>query len=204
MRPRLTLWQGLVHLAAWTPAVWLAADALTDQLTANPIQAAIQRTGKTALALLLFSLACTPLSRFGFRPVLKVRRALGLYAFLYAALHFSLFIGVDYQFQLDLIWADARAKPYLWVGFTAGLILLALAATSFQWWMKRLGKNWKRLHRLVYLAGVLVIFHYAWAKKGNFFTLGGEMAQPSLFGLALLLLLALRFRPKARFRPQAR
>ena len=84
-----------------------------------------------------------------------MRRALGLYAFLYAAIHFLLFAGVDYQFNLDFILADTGTKPFIWLGLITGLILLILALTSFQWSMKRLGKNWKRLHKLVYLAGVL-------------------------------------------------
>jgi methionine sulfoxide reductase heme-binding subunit len=143
--------------------------------------------------LLMLSLLCTPLyTVFKLKQALKVRRALGLYTFLYAGIHFLLFVGVDYQFNLEFILADTGKKPFAWVGLAALLILLALAATSFQWAMRRLGKNWKRLHRLVYLAGVLVVIHFAWAKKANLFTLSGDVWQPLLFIILASLLLVLR------------
>ena len=190
---KFTPLQWLVHAVVWAPAIWLAIAAQRGHLTVNPIQAATQRTGFTALTLLALSLACTPLSAlFGLKQALKVRRALGVYAFLYAGGHFLLFTGVDYHFDLEFLWADVGKKPYIWVGLSAGLILLALAVTSFQWWMKRLGKNWKKLHKLVYLAAPLVILHFAWTRKGNLFTLGGDMLQPLLFGLLVVALLVLR------------
>lgn len=183
----------IVHVGAWIPLIVLVWQAVTGNLTVNPVQAAIQRTGKTAFVLLVLSLTCTPLnSIFNFKPALKVRRALGLYAFLYAAGHFLLFSGLDYAFNLEFILADVGGKPYIWVGLSALIILTALAVTSFAWWKKRLGKNWKRLHRLVYLAGVLVALHYAWAKKGDLFTLSGDILQPFLWGLLILVLLAIR------------
>lgn len=185
--------QIVVNIGAWIPLVWLVVQNSRDALGANPIQAATQLTGKTALVLLVQSLSCTPLNTlFNFKQALKVRRALGLYAFLYAAIHFTLFIGVDYGFNLEFLWADIRNKAYVWVGFTAGLILLALAITSFDWWKKQLKKNWKRLHRLVYLASLLVIVHYTWAKKGDLFQLQGDIVQPLLFGLLVLVLLLVR------------
>jgi sulfoxide reductase heme-binding subunit YedZ len=192
-RPSFTPLQLAVHIAAWVLLIWLAVQYFNDALGVNPIQAATQRTGKTALILLVLSLACTPLNAlFNFKPALKVRRTLGLYAFLYAAIHFTLFIGVDYGFNLEFLWADIRSKAFVWVGFSAGLILLALAVTSFDWWKKQLKKNWKRLHRLVYLASLLVILHYAWAKKGNIFQLQGDILQPLLFGLLVIVLLLVR------------
>ncbi|MBN1430391.1 MAG: sulfoxide reductase heme-binding subunit YedZ [Anaerolineae bacterium] len=185
------LW--IVHLGVWLFALWLIIDAATGNLTANPIQAATQRTGKIALILLSFSLACAPLSNIpGLNQFGRVRRALGLYAFLYASGHFVLFVGVDYGFNLRFIWADAAGKPYIWTGLAAWLILLALAVTSFRWWMRCLGKTWKRLHRLVYLAAPLVILHYVWARKGNLLTVSGDMVQPLLFGLLIALLIAVR------------
>lgn len=175
-----------VHLGAWLPVLLLAWDALRDNLTANPIQEATFRTGKTALVLLLLSLACTPANTvLGLRAALKVRRTLGLYAFAYVALHFYIFIGVDYGFRFDWIWQELAEKRYVLVGFAAGLILLALAITSFQWWMRRMGKSWKRLHRLVYLAGLLAVVHYIWLVKADIRT-------PLMFGALLAGLLALR------------
>ncbi len=176
----------LVHLAALAPLALLAWDALNNNLTVNPIQAAMQRSGKTALVLLVLSLACTPLNTlFGFKPALRVRRALGLYAFLYASLHFAIFVALDYGFDLPLLWQDALKKPYALLGFAAGLILLALAITSFKYWQKRLGRHWKNLHRLAYLAGILAALHYIWVVKA-------DIRQPLAWAAIILLLLLLR------------
>ncbi len=190
---KLTPLQIAVHLLAWGLAAWLAWDYFTGNLTVNPIQAATQRTGKAALVLLVLSLACTPLNTiFGWRQLLNVRRALGLYAFLFAAAHFIIFVGIDYEFNWEYLKADLLDKRYIFVGAAALLILAALALTSFRWWMKRMGKKWKLLHRLVYLAGLLVIIHYAWARKGDIFRLQGDILQPLFFGVVVLILLALR------------
>jgi sulfoxide reductase heme-binding subunit YedZ len=195
---RFTPLQLAVHSGALIPLAWLVWAYASHRLTVNPIQDAMQRTGKYALLLLVLCLACTPLnSLLGWREVIKVRRALGLYAFLYTAIHFLILSGWDYQFNFSLLLADLRGKVYVWVGVAAGLILLVLAATSYGWMMKRLGKNWKRLHWLVYLASVLVILHYAWAKKGDLFHLRGDFRQPLFFGLLVFLLLVLRIPPIA-------
>lgn len=192
-RLKFTPLQILVHLLAWSLVAGLAWDAWTGNLTVNPIQAATQRTGKYALILLVFSLACTPLNTlFGWRQALTVRRTLGLYAFLFAAAHFAIFIWIDYGFNWEFIRLEIIDKRFILVGAAALLILTLLAATSFQWWMKRLGKRWKWLHRLVYLAAPLVVLHYAWARKGDLFRLQGDILQPLAFGLAVLLLLAAR------------
>lgn len=184
--PRFTKFQLAVHLAALAPLAVLIVAALTDNLTVNPIQEATFRTGKTAMVLLVASLACTPLNTvFGFRPALKVRRALGLYAFLYAAIHFAIFIGLDYGFDLRLVALELAEKRYILVGAAALLILLPLAVTSTKGWQRRLGKTWKKLHRWVYLAGVLVIFHYTWVQKS-------DIREPLVWGAILGLLLLLR------------
>jgi sulfoxide reductase heme-binding subunit YedZ len=191
--PKFTPLQVLVHLSAWSLAAWLVGDYLSGHLTINPIQAATQRLGKYALIFLTLTLANTPISNvLGYRPILKARRTMGLYSFFFAAAHFLMFAGVDYHFNFSLLLADVASKKYVWVGATALLILCALAITSTKGWMRRLGRNWKRLHRLVYAAGILVILHYAWAKKGDLFSLRGDVRQPLLFGLLILILLLLR------------
>jgi len=178
--------QWAVHLGSWAPLGLLVWDAFNGNLTANPIQAATLRTGKAALVLLVASLACTPLnSVFGFRQALKVRRPLGLYAFMYVALHLLIFVGVDYRFDPALIYEAIFEKRYALVGFTAFLLLLPLAITSSKGWMKRLGRNWPRLHRLVYPAACLVIVHFTWSVKS-------DVREPLLFGAGLAALLALR------------
>jgi len=192
-RFKLSPLQILVHLLAWGLAAWLAWDAWTGNLTVNPIQAATQRTGKYALVLLVLSLACTPLNTlFGFRQALTVRRALGLYAFLFAATHFMIFIWIDYGLNLEFLLADISDKLYIFIGLTALIMLTLLAATSFKWWMKRLGKRWKSLHKLVYLAAPLVVLHFAWARKGDVFRLQGDILQPLAFGVVVALLLLAR------------
>jgi sulfoxide reductase heme-binding subunit YedZ len=155
-------------------------------LTVNPIQDITFRTGKYALVLLVLSLACTPLNTvLGFKSVLRVRRTLGLYAFMYVGLHFLTFIGLDFGFDLELIREAIFEKRYALVGFSAFLILLPLAITSTKGWMKRLGKNWKRLHRGVYLAGLLAVVHFVWLVKS-------DIREPLLYGAVVVILLILR------------
>ncbi|MCB0237356.1 MAG: sulfoxide reductase heme-binding subunit YedZ, partial [Anaerolineae bacterium] len=165
---RFTKFQIFVHIVALLPLVILIIDALRGNLTYNPIQAATLRTGKTAMILLVASLACTPVNTvFGFTPAIKVRRALGLYAFLYALVHFSIYVGVDYGFDLQLILLELSEKRYVLVGFAAFLILLPLAITSTKGWQRRMKKNWKKLHRWIYAAGILVMFHFIWVQKSD-------------------------------------
>jgi methionine sulfoxide reductase heme-binding subunit len=192
-RIRFTPIQILVHLLAWALVAWLIIDYFTGRLTINPIQALTQRTGKDALIFLTLSLAITPISSvLGYRPVLKASRTAGLYCFFFATAHFLMFVGVDYHFDFGLLFADVASKKYVWAGVPALIILTALAITSTKGWKRRLGRNWKRLHRLVYAAGVLVILHYAWVKKGDLFSLRGDIQQPLAFGLLILILLLLR------------
>jgi len=184
--PRLTLFQWIVHIGSWIPLAAIVVDFFRDHLTANPIQDITFRTGKAALVLLVLSLAAAPANTiFGLKPALKVRRALGLYAFMYVSLHFLIFIGLDYGFDLDLLKDAIFEKRYALVGFAAGLILLPLAITSTRGWMARLGKNWKRLHRFVYLAALLAVVHYVWLVKS-------DIREPLAYGAIVLLLLIFR------------
>jgi methionine sulfoxide reductase heme-binding subunit len=192
-RFRFTPLQLAVHTAALLPLAWLIKDYLTDNLTVNPIQAATQRTGDYAIVLLLLSLAVTPIITLtGYSALSKVRRPLGLYAFLYAAIHLFIFVGVDYGFNFDFLLADIAQKRFIFVGLAAFILLIPLAFTSYRYWQKRLGKNWKRLHRLVYVAALLVVIHVAWAVKGDLFTLQGDIWKPLLAGIVLALLLISR------------
>ena len=187
-----------VHIAAWIPLIVLIVDAINDNLTFNPIQAATQRTGDTAIVLLGLSLLCSPLSTYvGWKDAIKLRRALGLYAFMYAAIHFYLFVGADFGFQLKLITSEFLQKYYLWAGLPAFVILLALAATSFRRAMRRMGKNWKRLHRYIYLGAALVVLHLALVIKGDFFRLGGDVWKPFVAAIIIGGLLIVRI-PRVR------
>ncbi len=186
LKLKFTRFQIAVHVGSLIPLALLLWDTFADNLTVNPIQDITFRTGKAALVLLVLSLACTPLnSVFGFKPALKVRRALGLYAFLYVCLHLLTFVGLDYGFDPGPIYEAIFEKRYALVGFAAFLILLSLAITSTQGWMKRLGKNWKRLHRLVYVAGLLVVIHYVWLVKS-------DIREPLTYGAIVGLLLIAR------------
>ncbi|MBP7687827.1 MAG: sulfoxide reductase heme-binding subunit YedZ [Thermoflexales bacterium] len=199
MMKRFTLIRWAVHLAAWLPLIVLISDALNDNLTFNPIQAATQRTGGAAIILLGLSLACSPLSTyFQWKGATKLRRPLGLYAFLYAAIHFTLFVAVDFGFDFNLIAREFVEKRYLWAGLPAFIILLALAATSFKWSMKRLGQRWKKLHQLVYLGALLVVLHLAFVIKGDLFTLSGDVWKPLVAAITIGVLLIARVPPLKR------
>lgn len=165
---RVTVPQAVVHAAALIPMAWLLFAAVTGGLTVNPVQDIEQRTGKTALILLVLSLSCTPLSIItGWVQPVRWRRPLGLYAFGYAVVHFLTFILLDYGLNFRLLWADVAGKRYILVGLAALLILVPLALTSTRGWQKRLGKAWRKVHRLVYVAGGLVVVHYAWVVKSD-------------------------------------
>ncbi|MBN1148308.1 MAG: sulfoxide reductase heme-binding subunit YedZ [Anaerolineales bacterium] len=197
--------QIMVHAVAWLLLAWLAGDYFGGNLGVNPIQAATQRAGRYAIVFLILSLACTPLNTlFGLRQALSARRALGLYAFAFAALHLLIFAWLDFAFDWSLLKLEVAEKRYILVGLAAFTILALLAATSFKWWMKRLGKNWKRLHRLVYLAGLLVVLHYAWAKKGDLLRLQGDIWWPLLAGIIVSTLLVLRLPAVRRAASQQR
>ena len=184
--PRLNRFQWVVHIGSWIPLAVLYFDYLNKHLTANPIQAIEQRTGLIALTWLLFSLAVTPLNTItGIRALVKIRRPLGLYAFMYAVLHFCAFFFLDYGANLQFIWLDVGNKLYIFVGATALLILIPLAITSTRAMMSRLGKTWKRLHQLIYPAAGLVVIHYVWSVKI-------DIRLPLAYGALLLVMLAMR------------
>lgn len=202
---RYTPLQILIHLGAWFPLARLVFEAFTGGLTANPIQHIEQRTGRAAISLLFLSLAATPLnSLFGWREPLQRRRALGLYAFLYATIHVIIFADLDYGLAWSAIIETVFQKPYILVGAAAFLLLIPLAITSFDVWKVRLKKNWKRLHQTVYFIAPLVVLHYAWGKKGNFFALQGDILLPLIYGLIFLLLMLLRIPAVRRFIATAR
>ena len=183
----------LAHLGAVVPLALLIWDGLHDQLTVNPIQEITARTGKAALILLVLALACTPLhTLFGRKQLLPLRRPFGLYAFWYACLHLLTFTVLDYGLDWGLMRPEIVEKRYQLVGFTAFVLLLPLAITSTRGWMRRLGKRWKVLHRLVYLAAPLAVVHFFWLVKA-------DVREPLLFGAIVAALLALRI-PQVRRR----
>ena len=188
-RFNMTPLQIAAHIAALIPLLWLLWDLWQGNLGPDIIRGVTLRTGKAALILLVASLSCTPINIvFGYKPPLKLRRPLGLYSFMYASIHFSIFIGVDYFFNFKLIQDALFEKRYALVGLTTGLILLALALTSTVGWQRRLKKNWKRLHKFVYLAGILAVVHFIWLVKQG-------VLEPWIWAIGVAILLLLRLNP---------
>ncbi|MFC2022007.1 sulfite oxidase heme-binding subunit YedZ [Chloroflexota bacterium] len=176
----------VVHIVVLLPLIVLIRDFTQGNLTANPIREVQLRTGGLAINLLMLSLACTPINILtGFRPVLSLRRLLGIYAFFYALLHFINFIGIDYGLNIALIREDLFEKRYAIVGFASFITLFLLAITSIKRLRQRLGKNWQRLHWLVYLAATLAVVHYIWQTKA-------DTRLPLIYGGVLVILLAIR------------
>ncbi len=144
------------------------------------------RLGLWALRLLMITLAITPLRQLTGQPVLvRFRRMLGLYAFFYASLHFAAYLVLDLRGYWTQIFEEIVKRPYITVGFTAWLLLVPLAVTSTTGWIRRLGRNWARLHRLVYVIGVLAVLHFWWLVKS-------DIREPALYAAILAVLLGWR------------
>jgi sulfoxide reductase heme-binding subunit YedZ len=196
---KLTRLQWAVHLGVLFSMAWLAAAFFAGRLGANPIRELTLRTGLAAFILLGLSLACTPLNvLLKWWSVMRVRRALGLYAFLYASLHLAIFL-YDYGwiagegFDLTFAYQALFEKRYALAGLAAYVILIPLAVTSTSGWLKRLGPRWQALHRLVYVAALLASLHFIWQTKA-------DLRLPMLYiaGIAALLLLRLPLLLQAR------
>jgi len=182
-----------VHLIAWMPLVYFLYGFFANLETINPIQYLEQILGRIAIYWLVAALAVTPLYTLtGYRDLPNRRRAVGLYAFMYVCLHLLIFFGLDYGFNWAQLWSLVTGKVYLLVGVLALLLLIPLAVTSFDYFLRKMGKNWKRLHWLVYPAVVVSILHYGLAQKGDLFTLRGNVVRPFLWLMLTFVLLALR------------
>ncbi|MFQ3662874.1 MAG: protein-methionine-sulfoxide reductase heme-binding subunit MsrQ, partial [Chloroflexaceae bacterium] len=189
-------WPRLAAHLAWAPLALLIFDAATGRLSVNPIQDATLRTGKAALVLLILSLACTPLNRLlGWKWAVTLRKPLGLYSFLYVCLHLLVFAVADYRLDLALIGQTIAEKRYILAGLASFALLLPLALTSTRAAMRRLGRWWRRLHRLVYVAAALAVLHYLWLAK--------VWREPALWGAILLVLLLARLPVLRRWRPRS-
>jgi len=173
---------GLTPFVRW---IWLG---LNNGLTANPVEFLTRSSGTWTLVCLLVTLAITPLRRLTGQPALvRLRRMCGLFAFFYGAMHFMAWVWWDRGFDPAAMLQDIGERPFITVGFAAFVLLTALAVTSTQWAMRRLGKRWQQLHRAVYLIGLLAVLHYWWHKAGK-----NDLAQPALYAGVLALLLGWR------------
>lgn len=171
------------------PLAVLAWRALSDELGANPIEAVERFTGWWTLTLLFATLAVTPIRLLtGWSAVTRLRRTAGLFAFFWACLHLTAYVGLDQFFALKDIVKDVAKRPYITVGFTTFLLLLPLAITSTDAMIRRLGgARWRRLHRLVYLAGLGGVLHFFWLVKA-------DVSRPLLYAAILTLFFAVRLR----------
>jgi sulfoxide reductase heme-binding subunit YedZ len=183
--------RALAHAGSLAPLAWILWTWGRGAFLVDPVREITTLTGRTALILLLLSLSVTPAGTvFGYRRAALVRRPLGLYAFLYASLHFATFLGLDYGFDWSLIVGGILDQRYVLVGVASGLLMVPLAVTSTKGWQRRLGKRWKLLHRLVYLSAGLAVIHFFWLVK--------DIRVPVQYGLVLAGLLLLRLPPIRR------
>jgi sulfoxide reductase heme-binding subunit YedZ len=187
----------VIFLAALVPVALLARGALTGHLGVNPAETIQLTTGRWALKFLLISLAVTPVRRLtGWNVVIQYRRMLGLFAFFYATLHFTSYWAFDLSFAFGAMVGDVLKRPFIALGFSAFLLLVPLAVTSTKGWIRRLGKRWSLLHRLVYVAAILAVIHFAW--KVKVFT-----GDPVIYAVILTVLLGFRIVWALRLRMKA-
>ena len=157
-----------------------------NKLGPEPIKEITHHTGEWTLLFLIFTLSMTPMKRFTNLSIwISVRRMLGLFAFFYASLHMLTYIGLDYRFDISAISKDILTKRFIFVGFAAWLLLVALALTSSKKMMILLKQYWKKLHRLIYLISILGITHFLWLVKK-------DMTEPLIYLFIILFLLGLR------------
>ena len=184
----------VVFAASLYPLARLVLFGLTDRLGANPVEFITRSTGLWALVFLCITLAITPLRRLtGFNLLTRLRRMLGLFAFFYAALHFTTYVWFDQWFDLASIAKDVFKRPFITVGFAAFVLLVPLAATSSRAMVRRLGRRWQLLHRSVYLIAVLAILHFWWMKAGKH-----DLILPEIYGAIVLALLAARLNGRSK------
>lgn len=176
-----------VSLACLLPLLWLVWRGYQGELGANPIEKVIRNLGVWGLRLLIVGLAITPLAQMLKQPrLIRVRRPIGLFAFGYIVLHLSTYIGVDQYFDWHAIWKDILKRPFITIGMAAFVMLIPMAATSFNAAIRRLGPlNWRRLHRLIYLIVPMGVVHY-------FLLVKADHRPPVIYGVIVLLLLGYR------------
>jgi len=184
---RLRLTKLALFLAALIPLARLVWKYFHDALGANPIEVITHSTGDWTLRFILITLSIAPLRRITRQYwLIGVRRMVGLFAFFYGSLHFLTYIWLDKFFDVHEMLKDVAKRRFITVGFSAFVLLIPLAVTSTQGWIRRLGgKNWQRLHRLIYFTGILAVIHYTWLVKA-------DLHKPIEYGVVLAILLAYR------------
>ncbi len=184
----------LLKLATWilalSPLGWLVWLAFTRQLGVDGVDTLLHRMGDFTLIILLATLAITPLRRLtGWNILIRIRRILGLFGFFYLSLHFFIYVVLDQTLDWEFILEDLTKRPYAVVGFAAWLLLIPLAVTSTRGWVRRLGKRWQKLHKLVYVAVALGLLHFYWQVKA-------DTLWPLVAATVYVVLLTLRLRQR--------
>jgi methionine sulfoxide reductase heme-binding subunit len=175
-----------VFAACAAPIVWLATRTLTGRLGINPVEDLELTTGIWALRLLVATLLVTPVRRLtGWNRIIQYRRMLGLFTFFYASVHFAIYIGVDQFFAFGFILKDIAKRPFITMGFIAFVLMIPLAVTSTKGWIRRLGRRWQVLHRLIYVSAICAAVHYLWKVKVM-------IGSPVYYAAAIALLLLFR------------
>jgi sulfoxide reductase heme-binding subunit YedZ len=183
----------LIFVLSVGPLAWLIRRTLANDLGVNPAETLQLQTGIWALRFLLATLTITPLRRItGWHRIIQYRRMLGLFAFFYASLHLLTWVVLDQYFDVEAMVADVLKRPFITAGMFAFLLMMPLAVTSTRGWIRRLGRNWQVLHRLVYVSGASAALHFVWKVKVVF-------GEPVYYAAILTALLALRL--LWRFRP---
>jgi sulfoxide reductase heme-binding subunit YedZ len=184
----MILLKTLLWLLCLTPLGILVWRFFTGGLGANPAEFLSHRTGFWTLTLLMATLAVTPVRRLtGWNQLIQFRRPIGLFAFFYACLHFSTYIVFDQFFDFGAMLEDIKKRPYITVGFTAFVLLIPLAITSTKGWIRRMGKRWTLLHRLIYVSAILGVLHFFWKAASK-----ADVRDPLIFAAVLAILFVLR------------
>jgi sulfoxide reductase heme-binding subunit YedZ len=184
------VYKPLVFVASLVPLAWLLCGAFNlfgASLGADPVKKLEHEFGTTALNFLLLTLLVTPVKNLAGLPhVLRLRRMLGLFAFCYVVLHFTVYLVLDLELNFRTLFADIAKRPYITIGFAALLLLIPLAATSTNRMMRRLGRRWQKLHRLIYVIAVLGVWHFYWQVKR-------DVREPLIYAAILAVLLGYRW-----------
>ena len=176
----------LIFILLLLPALSLGWGFWQESLGANPLEAIIRGLGDWALRILLLTLALSPLRRLtGWGQLLRLRRMVGLFAYFYAILHLFGYLWFDQFFDWIEIGYDILERPFITIGMVSVLLLTPLAVTSTNGMMRRMGKQWKRLHQLIYLIGILAVIHFFWMVKL-------DISEPTLYAIILAVLFAER------------
>ena len=178
----------VVFILSLVPIFYIIYQILTNQLGPEPIKDITHHTGKWTLYFIVITLAMTPLKKITKLNIwINYRRMFGLFIFFYASVHLMTYVGLDYRFDLASIGDDIIKKKYIFIGFSAWLLLIPLAVTSNKRLMKILKDKWKRLHRLIYLIALFGAIHYLWLVKR-------DLTEPLIFLAIILILLAFRLK----------